>query len=67
MTNAQMAALVSRIDAAVLFPFYAEVNINTAKFRWYKTGQLEKKSESFYAVPSRTIDFFDWCCGSAHS
>jgi len=51
MTNPQMAALVAPIDAAVLFPFYAEVNINTAKFRWYKTGQLETKPQSFYAVP----------------
>jgi len=51
MTNPQMAALVVPIDAAVLFPFYAEVNINTAKFRWYKTGQLDTKSKSFYAVP----------------
>ena len=50
MTNPQMAALVAPIDAAVLFPFYAEVNINTAKFRWYKTGQLDKNSKSFYAV-----------------
>jgi hypothetical protein len=50
MTNPQMAALVAPIDAAVLFPFYAEVNINNAKFRWYKTGQLEKNSQSFYAV-----------------
>jgi len=47
-----MAALVAPIDAAVLFPFYAEVNSNTAKFRWYKTGQLEEKSKSFYAVPA---------------
>ena len=52
MTNPQMAALVAPIDAAVLFPFYAEVNINNAKFRWYKTGQLDKNSKkSFYAVP----------------
>ena len=50
MTNPQMAALVAPIDATVLFPFYAEVNINNAKFRWYKTGQLEN-SKSFYAVP----------------
>ena len=52
MTNPQMAVLVAAIDAAVLFPFYAEVNINNAKFRWYKTGQLEEKSRSFYAVRS---------------
>ena len=51
MTNPQLAALVAPIDAAVLFPFYAEVNIANAKFRWYKTGQLETKSKSFYAVP----------------
>ena len=51
MTNPQMAALVAPIDAAVLFPFYAEVNVNTAKFRWDKTGQLDDKSQSFYAVP----------------
>ena len=49
MANPQMAALVAPIDATVLFPFYAEVNINNAKFRWYKTGQLEN-SKSFYAV-----------------
>ena len=52
MTNAHMAALVAPIDAAVLFPFYADVNITNAKFRWYKTGQLEKQSKSFYAVPA---------------
>jgi len=51
MTNPQLAALVASIDAAVLFPYYAEVNITNAKFRWYKTGQLETKSQSFYAVP----------------
>ena len=51
MTNPQLAALVAPIDAAVLFPFYAEVNIANAKFRWYKTGQLDDKSQSFYAVP----------------
>jgi len=51
MTNPQSAALVAPIDAAVLFPFYAEVNVNTAKFRWDKTGQLDDKSQSFYAVP----------------
>ena len=51
MTNPRMAALVAPIDAAVLFPFYTEVNINNAKFRWYKTGQLEENSKSFYAVP----------------
>ena len=52
MTNAHMAALVAPIDAAVLFPFYAEVNIDNTKFRWYKTGQLDTKSQktSFYAV-----------------
>ena len=50
MTNPRMAALVAPFDAAVLFPFYAEVNINNAKFRWYKTGQLDKNSKSFYAV-----------------
>jgi len=51
MTNPQSAALVAPIDAAVLFPFYAEVNVNTAKFRWDKTGQLDDKSQRFYAVP----------------
>src|ERR1700679_2157180 len=51
MTNPQMAALVAPIDAAVLFPFYSEVNVNNAKFRWYKTGQLDTNSRSFYAVP----------------
>jgi len=50
MTNPQLAALVASIDAAVLFPYYAEVNITNAKFRWYKTGQLDQKSKSFYAV-----------------
>ena len=50
MTNPEMAALVAPIDEAVLFPFYGEVNITNAKFRWYKTGKLEKKSKSFYAV-----------------
>ena len=50
MTNPRLAALVAPIDAAVLFPFYAEVNIDSAKFRWYKTGKLGKKSKSFYAV-----------------
>ena len=50
MTNPQMAALVSPVDAALLFPFYAEVNINNAKFKWYKTGKLEHNSKSFYAV-----------------
>ena len=60
MTNPQMAALVAPIDAAVLFPFYAEVNVTNAKFRWYKTGQLDKKSKSFYAVSVE-------CCLSWHS
>jgi hypothetical protein len=52
MTNPQMASLVAPIDAAVLFPFYAEVNVNASKFRWYRTGQLDQKSLSFYAVPA---------------
>jgi len=51
MMNPVMAALVAPIDGAVLFPFYAQVNIANAKFRWYKTGHLDKKSDSFYAVP----------------
>jgi len=51
---------VAPIDAAVLFPFYAEVNVTNAKFRWYKTGQLDKKSKSFYAVSVE-------CCLSWHS
>ena len=79
MTNPHLAGLVSPIDASVLFPFYAEVNINDAKFRWYKTGQLETKSKSFYAVPlayslpclyvapSSPIVLFVCCCDSAHS
>jgi len=61
MTNPQMAALVAPIDAAVLFPFYGEVNITNAKFRWYKTGHLEKKSKSFYAVRSAPL-LFTFAC-----
>jgi len=70
MTNPQMAALVAPIDAAVLFPFYGEVNITNAKFRWYKTGHLEKKSKSFYAVRSAPLLFTFACwlsCLSCHS
>jgi len=50
MTNPEMAALVAPIDEAIFFPFYGQVNVTNAKFRWYKTGQLETKSQSFYAV-----------------
>ena len=57
MTNPQLAALVAPIDAAMLFPFYAEVNINNAKFRWYKTGRLDSNSKSFYAVRSAPFYF----------
>ena len=50
MTNPEMAALVAPIDEAIFFPFYGQVNVTNAKFRWYKTGELDQKSPSFYAV-----------------
>jgi len=52
MTSPRMAALVTPIDAALLFPFYAEVNMNNAKFQWYQTGKRDQPSQSFYAVRS---------------
>ena len=65
MTHARMSALVAPIDSSLLAPFYADVNINNSKFKWYRTGQPGKKSASCYAVP---ISFCLFCfCFSWHS
>lgn len=57
MTHARMSALVAPIDSSLLAPFYADVNINNSKFKWYRTGQPGKKSESYYAVPISFVCF----------
>ena len=62
MTHARMSALVAPIDSSLLAPFYADVNINNSKFKWYRTGQPGKKSESYYAVPiSSSFCLFCFC------
>jgi len=57
MTNPRLAVLVTPVDAALLFPFYADVNINNAKFQWYQTGKRDQPSQSFYEVRGAACRF----------